>query len=461
MRQWRLSHPGNNKVSAVKQCCTHTMLRVTQSSNQSRTDLNFSYDTTCAQHEGNAEFWKFYFQSEPSGDGRHFKYISEDVNEYIGRWVNTIIRTEMVLYPLAGDELKVADQDDETRERGTSPWQSHAGLFLSGWVATIGSHCFPNRSVARAACARTAGCAGINLQADECEGRGWTLRGGSLPSHNDLPACSADTASCACELLKRRSAGSIPTADSPLTECVWFAWLFLVKSVRHSIPADTRLVRNMKDIFSVILLLMVLWYCLILCCFHRVLRPRFFSRAANDSSARGLGIATHIGLFLLAALYTDWMSGLLHVVLDNALLNTWPIIGPEARAFQSHHFDPTGVARGPILDMVRGTTVRYGQTGAHGCTHESMSIGMHRDIVHTGTGQLVDVSVFSVSACACTYIALRDHVRQIREDHALVLLVMLTFAVGRPTSQVFFAWQPCTAVAFSSSLTQMLPSRAF
>ena len=28
-------------------------------------------------------------------------------------------------------------------------------------------------------------------------------------------------------------------------------------------------------------------------------------------------------------------------------------IGPEALAFQGHHFDPTGVARGPILDMVR------------------------------------------------------------------------------------------------------------
>ena len=375
------------------------MLRVTKRSNQSRTDLNFSYDTTCAKHEGNEEFWTFYFQSEPSGGGRQFKYISEDVNEYIGRWVNTIMRTEMVLYPLVGDELKEAEKDDETRDRERSPWQGHAGHFLSGWVGNIGAQCFPNRSVARGACARTAGCAGINLQADECEGRGWTLRGSSLPSPNALPACSADTASCACEVLKRRSVGSkIPTADSPLSERVWFACLFLVRSVRHAIPADTSLVRNMKDIFSVMLLAMVLWYCLILCCFHRVLRPRFLSRAANDSSTRGLGFATHLGLFLLAALYTDWMSGLLHVVLDNALLNTWPIIGPEARAFQSHHFDPTGVARGPILDMVRGNNSSLQKTNArmdariqNALACRALAHGAHwHSQAH---GQLVDASV--------------------------------------------------------------------
>ena len=285
--------------------------------------------------------------------------------------------TEVVLYPLVGDELKVAEQDDETRDGESSPWQGHAGHFLSGWVGNIGQQCFAHRSVARAACARTAGCAGINLQADECEGKGWTLRGSSTPSPNALPACSVDTASCACEVLKRRSVGSkIPTADSPLTERVWFVFLFLVRSVRHAIPADTSLVRNMKDIFSVMLLAMVLWYCLILCCFHRVLRPRFLSRAANDSSTRGLGFANHLGLFLLAGIYTDWMSGLLHVVLDNALLNTWPIIGPEARAFQSHHFDPTGVARGPILDMVRGNNSSVQKTTAHGWTHEYKRVGM-------------------------------------------------------------------------------------
>ena len=76
--------------------------------------------------------------------------------------------------------------------------------------------------------------------------------------------------------------------------------------------------------------------------------------ACCSSLHRGaMSPADHVKLLLGAALYTDVMSGILHIVLDNPVMNTWPVIGPEALAFQGHHFDPTGVARGPILDMVR------------------------------------------------------------------------------------------------------------
>ena len=44
--------------------------------------------------------------------------------------------------------------------------------------------------------------------------------------------------------------------------------------------------------------------------------------------------------------YMDVTSGLLHIVLDNPLFNTWPAIGPSAIAFQNHHKDPTGITRG-------------------------------------------------------------------------------------------------------------------
>ena len=71
------------------------------------------------------------------------------------------------------------------------------------------------------------------------------------------------------------------------------------------------------------------------------------------NKGRSLSALDHVKLFLAAALYTDAMSGILHIVLDNPVMNTWPVIGPEALAFQGHHFDPTGVARSPILDMVR------------------------------------------------------------------------------------------------------------
>ena len=78
-----------------------------------------------------------------------------------------------------------------------------------------------------------------------------------------------------------------------------------------------------------------------------------------------------------AILWTDIASGLLHVVLDNPLLNHWPIIGPEAAAFQGiplvvirefpctsilitlrlcsigHHYDPSAITRGPWYEFIR------------------------------------------------------------------------------------------------------------
>lgn len=102
-----------------------------------------------------------------------------------------------------------------------------------------------------------------------------------------------------------------------------------------------------KDLFSVMVagislatlgILVVSHRCCCCCC---------------SKKGTSLSALDHVKLFVAAALYTDAMSGILHIVLDNPVMNTWPIIGPEALAFQGHHFDPTGVARSPILDMVR------------------------------------------------------------------------------------------------------------
>ena len=77
------------------------------------------------------------------------------------------------------------------------------------------------------------------------------------------------------------------------------------------------------------------------------------STISHPNSNSSNSYSNNLQLFVAAALYTDIMSGLLHLVLDNPIMNTWPIIGKEALAFQGHHFDPSGIARGPILDMVR------------------------------------------------------------------------------------------------------------
>lgn len=64
-------------------------------------------------------------------------------------------------------------------------------------------------------------------------------------------------------------------------------------------------------------------------------------------------LVSNVLLLVGAFLWTDMASGLLHIVLDNPVNNALPVVGPEAAAFQGHHFDPSAVARGHILDFVR------------------------------------------------------------------------------------------------------------
>lgn len=73
----------------------------------------------------------------------------------------------------------------------------------------------------------------------------------------------------------------------------------------------------------------------------------------NNADAQSSRIAYHIILFVCAVLYTDLISGLLHIVLDNPLFNEWPGIGQAAISFQHHHHDPAGVTRGRYFDFCR------------------------------------------------------------------------------------------------------------
>merc|ERR1719409_2703291 len=62
-------------------------------------------------------------------------------------------------------------------------------------------------------------------------------------------------------------------------------------------------------------------------------------------SAKGL-------LVLAAAAYTEVTSGLLHLTADNPAFNDVPFFGSLARGFQSHHDDPSGIARLEWLDFL-------------------------------------------------------------------------------------------------------------
>ena len=78
--------------------------------------------------------------------------------------------------------------------------------------------------------------------------------------------------------------------------------------------------RSTKDLATALLLLLL----------------TVMGRAGLPSAAADLPQRTRWLLFVLALIWTDIASGLLHVVLDNPNLNSWPIIGPEARNFQAH-----------------------------------------------------------------------------------------------------------------------------
>ena len=437
MRQWKLSHPGRK---------------------ESQTNLNFSYAETCSQRQGNDAFWTFYFQEDPSGARRTFKFFGDDVADWFGKWVhlvassdgwqNGVIRSspefEAAMYQDAvaasgsdalphgsswaddaagrASRIRRESQDAvapigkgfyggfmllppgqlqaasvvpalDARYPGVQgvPWISFKAAYLPSLVTEVGALCFEDKAAARSKCMRTGGCGGINRQPDECGGSGWTLRGSATPVTQELPTCLelGQAHVCTCEVLNRGAIHAIipareaPSLSSSTGQLLWFVCYFAWYSIRSALSPDVDLVRSMKDTFSLLVLMMTIWYLTLLVTYHGVIH-RLLARCRRWSSSGavaggsgcitgGLSVGTHAGLVVAAALYTDWMSGVLHVVLDNPILNTWPIIGPEARAFQGHHFDPTGVARGPILDMVR-------------------------------------------------------------EDHSLVFLVLTVFAVGRPTS---------------------------
>jgi hypothetical protein len=246
------------------------------------------------------------------------------------------------------------------------PWISFQDRYLPSLVGGVGAKCFDDKFAARSKCLLVRGCGGINRQADECGGSGWTLRGSATPITQEAPACLGAGGVCMCEVLNRGAMPALPRREAPTlasstAELLWFGGYFVSFTVGSALRPDLDLVRSMKDTFSLFLAMMTVWYLTLLCSYHRVLHRLSRSLQAiwrqwvgsgggggrgASGVAGGLSLGAHAGLVVAAALYTDWMSGALHVVLDNPILNTWPVIGPEARAFQSHHFDPTGVARG-------------------------------------------------------------------------------------------------------------------
>ena len=107
--------------------------------------------------------------------------------------------------------------------------------------------------------------------------------------------------------------------------------------------------RSSKDLFTALVLLCTVITLSILVFSHRC----GLKVCLPLRSSRVLTLRDHAWIIFAAFVFTDWMSGLLHVVLDNPIMNTWPVVGPEAKAFQGHHYDPTAVARGPWLDFLR------------------------------------------------------------------------------------------------------------
>ena len=137
-------------------------------------------------------------------------------------------------------------------------------------------------------------------------------------------------------------------------------WVNTVLGLLH-IFGGRNMMQSTRDLFSLLLIGVTVATVLTLtlhhqcCCSSRAkaIESNAHTKRESDTLQQGLTGWNHLQLFGAAVLYTDLISGVLHLVLDNPVMNTWPLIGPEALAFQGHHFDPSGVAKGHILDMVR------------------------------------------------------------------------------------------------------------
>lgn len=62
----------------------------------------------------------------------------------------------------------------------------------------------------------------------------------------------------------------------------------------------------------------------------------------------GARVVVQLVVLLAAFVYTDGLSGSLHIVLDIPAVAHWPLIGSGARGFQDHHLDPEGITRLPL-----------------------------------------------------------------------------------------------------------------
>jgi hypothetical protein len=51
----------------------------------------------------------------------------------------------------------------------------------------------------------------------------------------------------------------------------------------------------------------------------------------------------------IMTVYIDFISGLLHLTLDNPTITHWPVLGPAAESFQGHHDHPNDICSSPWL----------------------------------------------------------------------------------------------------------------
>ena len=108
-------------------------------------------------------------------------------------------------------------------------------------------------------------------------------------------------------------------------------------------------------------------------------KPKGSSRCEAECMSAmqgGLRVAGLAAFTCLAALYTDLLSGFLHIVLDNPHFTTWPFIGPGAVGFQRHHHHPAGITvNAPLLVFVQEAYPGLSMIAATGLVPTKYSAG--------------------------------------------------------------------------------------
>jgi len=169
---------------------------------------------------------------------------------------------------------------------------------------------------------------------EEAEGRPMPLHASGVPMPNCSRSVELSTSSAEFQRFYFSSVEDAPVVKAPVVE---------------DLGTSRKEVFNLAHLgTSGTIALYSVLACFVVACIRERRQEQGFSPPLVSSGRKlqtNLGVAAMVLVLLAAALYTDGLSGALHIVLDIPAVTHLPFIGGAARGFQDHHLHPEGITR--------------------------------------------------------------------------------------------------------------------